>query len=386
MQYGEGVFEFSQSEPVPKQSELLQRLNDRKGRLYMLIFTVSNLEFVPTIGSWEFIYLGMLMLAWLPAVYILQIIIHEGGHWFFGLISGYQFISFRIGGVTLVSEEGRLRIKYYLAAGSAGQCLMLPSNSNRFKNHYALYLLGGIMADLILFLCTGILVIGSWKLSIYVRCAALIYSLYSLICIVMNALPKVDGAIMNDGTSFYLLRRDKKTVYFFFGQLEIMGRLQSGTPYRKLPKELIQVSKTIVISNEMIAWNKVFESYYYMDQGDWASALDCILLLEEAIQQGSCSLLLRNTILLEKLFLAIKLSWDEGEILVLYEASKVLMVRRGEDFNVLRVQAAYELYKSHLKETKHMVRKAMNRMRLSYPYKGEATFCCSLIRNMLKEG
>lgn len=332
------------------------------------------------------IHVGILMLAWLPAVYILQIIIHEGGHCFFGIISGYRLLSFRIGGMTLVSENGKLQIKLYSTSGSAGQCLMIPREANQLKSHYILYILGGIMADMILFLCAGALAIGNWNVSIHVRCGAFIYSLYSLICIARNAIPKIDGVIMNDGTSLYLLLRDRKAVRYFFQQLEIMAKLQSGVLLRKLPKERIQVSKTADLSNEMIAWSKILESYYYMDLRNWNRALEAILLLEEAYQHRGNSVLLRNTVQLEKLYLFIKLGKSDQEIRALYEVAEAILVRRGKDFNILRVQAAYELYKSRFMESKCKVRKAMNHLRSSYPYKGEAAFCCGQIRDMLKEG
>ena len=60
------------------------------------------------------------------AAYFIQMVIHESGHLVFGLLSGYKFISFRVGNVMFIRESGKLRIKLYNIAGTGGQCLMMP--------------------------------------------------------------------------------------------------------------------------------------------------------------------------------------------------------------------------------------------------------------------
>ncbi|MFI3201896.1 MAG: hypothetical protein R3Y54_10315 [Eubacteriales bacterium] len=65
------------------------------------------------------------LLAVLIAGYI-QIIIHEAGHLIFGFISGYRFISFRIGNFMWMQENGKLRVKRLKIVGTGGQCLMAP--------------------------------------------------------------------------------------------------------------------------------------------------------------------------------------------------------------------------------------------------------------------
>ena len=55
---------------------------------------------------------------------ILQIIIHEAGHLFFGLLSGYKFISFKVFNFAIVKdEENRIKFKIIQGTkGTAGQC------------------------------------------------------------------------------------------------------------------------------------------------------------------------------------------------------------------------------------------------------------------------
>ena len=52
--------------------------------------------------------------------YMVQIIIHEAGHLIFGLLTGYTFVSFRIGSLTIIKEDGKLKTNliYQVQQGS----------------------------------------------------------------------------------------------------------------------------------------------------------------------------------------------------------------------------------------------------------------------------
>ena len=50
---------------------------------------------------------GLLIIGFI-LVYFLCVIVHEGGHLVFGLISGYRFSSFRIGSLMLIKGDGKM--------------------------------------------------------------------------------------------------------------------------------------------------------------------------------------------------------------------------------------------------------------------------------------
>ena len=91
---------------------------------------------------------GLLLLA---LAYGIQFIIHEAGHLLFGLISGYEFVSFRIGSFLLIrGSDGKLSMKRYYLAGTAGQCLMAPPDFE--EDGYlpvGLYNMGGVLLNAI---------------------------------------------------------------------------------------------------------------------------------------------------------------------------------------------------------------------------------------------
>ncbi|MGG7060755.1 M50 family metallopeptidase, partial [Clostridium tertium] len=57
---------------------------------------------------------------------LVQTILHEAGHLVFGLMSGYEFVSFRVGKFTLIKENNKFCIKKFTVKGTGGQCLMMP--------------------------------------------------------------------------------------------------------------------------------------------------------------------------------------------------------------------------------------------------------------------
>ena len=69
-------------------------------------------------------FLELILLMYI--VYMVNVIIHEGGHLIFGLMTGYKFNSFRIFSVILIKQNGKLKIKNISLAGTGGQCLMSP--------------------------------------------------------------------------------------------------------------------------------------------------------------------------------------------------------------------------------------------------------------------
>ena len=82
--------------------------------------------------------------------FVFHIIVHEAGHLFFGLLSGYKFISFRVFDFKIMKDEnGKFKIRYERLAGTGGQCLMRAPEYIEGKFKYKLYLLGGVMFNIV---------------------------------------------------------------------------------------------------------------------------------------------------------------------------------------------------------------------------------------------
>ena len=90
----------------------------------------------------------LVLLLLLVLAYVLQVVVHEGGHLVCGLLTGYRALSFRIGRVLLVKLDGRWKLRAYHIPGTGGQCLMAPPAQE--NPPYRLYHLGGGLANLLL--------------------------------------------------------------------------------------------------------------------------------------------------------------------------------------------------------------------------------------------
>ena len=82
------------------------------------------------------------------AALLLQIVIHEAGHLVFGLVTGYQFVSFRIWNMMWLKKDGKIQFKRMSLAGTGGQCLMSPPDLADGKMPVLLYNFGGAIMNL----------------------------------------------------------------------------------------------------------------------------------------------------------------------------------------------------------------------------------------------
>ena len=93
--------------------------------LCITFFTETTLsEFFGNMGNVQLSRLLLsciLSLVCLILAVFVQIILHEGGHLIFGLATGYRFVSFRVGSLTLIKEGGKFRFKRFSISGTGGQ-------------------------------------------------------------------------------------------------------------------------------------------------------------------------------------------------------------------------------------------------------------------------
>ena len=100
-------------------------------------------------------------------VFLLHIIIHEAGHFVFGLLSGYRFSSFRIGNIMFIKKNGKLQVKKFSVMGTGGQCLMVPPECSWEQLPYRLYNLGGPLMNILFSVAGGLWYTHLYKLGIF---------------------------------------------------------------------------------------------------------------------------------------------------------------------------------------------------------------------------
>ena len=223
-------------------------LNDVEGQTLSKNLFSMGLLFV-------FMYVGI----------FLQIIIHEGGHWFFGKMSGYKFSSFRIGSFMWVKENDKLRFHRFNIAGTGGQCLMEPPELKDGKIPVILYNLGGSLMNGIA--SVGVLILHYVFLpAAYVPIILLMFSIIGFGIALMNGIPMRMGMVDNDGYNAWVLSHNKDAMRAFWIQMKANEQISKGIRLKDMPKEWFDLSDDESMKNSMVATIRVFACNRLMDE------------------------------------------------------------------------------------------------------------------------
>lgn len=312
---------------------------------------------------------------------ILQLILHETGHYLFGLFTGYRFLSIRIFNLTVIKESGRYRIKRYSFPGSVGQCLMQPPEYENVFPHYSLYIMGGVILNTASAILFFILVISPFEISFTGRIILFLGAFYGFGFAALNGIPNRDNRIDNDGTNYKNLKKDWQAMQCYFTQLTILPKLQEGYTYRDFQEEIFKVPKKADLTNGLIGWHKILECYYYMDLRQWDKVEDCILEFSPVMDK--VSRMLKNTVQMELLFINIIKGKNPTEIKDLYDKTGKLLYSPAADFHLIRVRMAYEINQNNTAAIREEIRKELIKLIRSYPFRGDALFCKGLLEELL---
>lgn len=224
-----------------------------------------------------FIYLGVMMLGMLLA-FLVQIVLHEGGHLIFGLLSGYRFVSFNVMGIIWQKDEnGRLRVGQMQIAGAGGQCLMAPPAYNGGDFPFMLYNLGGVLVKLITAVIFALL---AWVIPVaWVRILLMLLAIVGVVFAITNGLPIPVAAIQNDSKNLICIRRDMNARRAFWVQMSIAAELARGTRIKDMPADWFAPMPEEAMDNPIVSSVAVLNTSRLMDQLDFAGAEAEILRL-----------------------------------------------------------------------------------------------------------
>lgn len=177
----------------------------------------------------------------------LQIVLHEAGHLVCGLLSGYRFVSFRIGSITLLKDgKGKLRFKRFNLAGTGGQCLMAPpENVPLDQIPTQLYNAGGALVNLLCATVSLLLLIFCDGMPMWLRYFLAATMAIGFVFALLNGIPLKFGGVANDGYNILYLKRDKQAVKGFASQLIINEKLQNGMRLSQMPDEVFDLGGEI---------------------------------------------------------------------------------------------------------------------------------------------
>ena len=179
---------------------------------------------------------------------VLHTVMHEAGHLVFGLMSGYKFLSFRVGSHVWVNLDGKITHKRFTLAGTAGQCLLVPPMMQDGKLPFKLYLWGGCIMNSLLALV--FVAISLLTTNAYVDAACYILAYVGFIMTLQNGLPLKLPHVDNDGYTIDCISDNKAALYGFWLQMMVNAQLTKGIRLKDMPEEWFEVD-TYNLDNHM---------------------------------------------------------------------------------------------------------------------------------------
>ena len=301
------------------------------------------------------------------ASYFIQAIIHELGHLVFGLLTGYKFISFRIGSVMFIKENEKLRIKLYNVVGTGGQCLMMPPPWNENLKS-ALYNFGGCIFNFVSAIIFLALFIFMEKGSFFAVLTGMLVAV-GFGNVLLNGIPLQVGGISNDGRNALLLGKNPVALRAFWLQLYVNGLISKGERMRNMPEEWFFMPSGEDLLDPLICTVGVMKYNYYFDIHDFEKAET---IANYMLHAPGLLGLHRNELSCELLFLRIFRGAEPGEINALYTRELDKYIKATANY-VSRRRLAYAYQLLYLKNIT-MAQKCLEvfeKTVKTYPYSSE---------------
>lgn len=316
----------------------------------------------------KLILLGIILFSFYIALYV-QIIIHEGGHYLFGKLTGYKLSSFRIGSIMFIKEHGKIKRKKFTIVGTGGQCLMSPPDYEEESYPYALYNLGGSLANIIIALLCYVLYTVLPMIPIV---SAFIYVIFILgiLFAVINGIPMKVGGIANDGYNILAMQKDKESRKAFWIQLQVNGLQASGTRLSEMPKEWFVWPDDSSLNDPLISGIAVFSCNYYHDKHNFEKARE----LSEYLLKNAPNMLevYKNELRCEILFYELIGQCRQEVIDNLYTKQLKKYIKATSSYiSRKRLMYAYEVLVTKNEEEINKRLADFNMVAKTYPYKVE---------------
>lgn len=315
--------------------------------------------------------------------YMIHIIIHEVGHLVFGLMTGYSFVSFRIGSFTIIKEKGHISYKKFNIPGTAGQCLMMPPQIKEGKYPFIMYNYGGGIMNLIVAII-GILIATLIEgLPMLFSAILILISAGGIFAAVTNIIPLKIGGISNDGYNVISMLKDENARRSFYLQLRVNGLQSQGMRIKDMPLEELKVNEGIDLTNPLNTSIKLMEYNWYLDNMNFQRAKQC--LEDFTPYMDKVIPLYGNEINCERIFLELIGECNKDFIDDIYDKSLRKYIKAAKFMiGKKRLLMAYEIFYSKDREKAINYYEDTRKLAMKYPVKGEADMELMLVNWMRK--
>lgn len=312
-------------------------------------------------GLYMLALFGLLLLAILA--YFIQVIIHEAGHLVFGLLSGYKFSSFRILNLMLIRLDGRLQLRRFSLAGTAGQCLLQPPELVDGKYPYVLYNLGGVLMNV---LTAGLFALLAWGSGGFFALFLKLLAWIGLLEAILNGIPMKTDMVCNDGYNVLAMTKSPAAQRSLWVQMQMMDALSRGLRLSKMPQEWFSMPEEAQMLNSMTAVLGVFYANRLLDEHQF----DRLVPVLDQLLQGDYEImgLHRMSLTCDRIYCAL-LAGEQERAKELLDRQQVQMMKQmGKNPSTLRTLYAQALLLEQDRETADKILKEFDRVAKTYPY------------------
>ena len=315
--------------------------------------------------TWALLYFYV----WILAAYYLQIAIHEAGHGVFGLLTGYRFVSYRIGSLLFAKkEDGKIHRYRYSLAGTAGQCLMGPPEPFREDMPQLVYNMGGVLMNLIV---SAVMIViwfvlrGNYWASSPFLCIGSIGILIALV----NGIPMRTAMVDNDGKNALSLGKDKAALWAFWAMLKVNEEQNYGKRLSAMPEEWFRLPEGADTSNPIITSLRINQCSRLLDQHRFEDAKEA---MEECLTDENLMGLYRSFLINDWTYCALILGKDTDRIAGYLDKTQERFRKSMKNMPaVIRTEYALSLLYSKDQEKAAKIREQFDRNYETYPNKSE---------------
>lgn len=236
----------------------------------------------------------VIFVVWLPMSFLISIIIHEGGHYLFGKLTGYKFVSFRVLSYMLVKIDGKIKFTKYSLPGTGGQCLMAPPKVEDKKEvPYFWYNFGGGLVNIFATLIVYVLFLNGTN-----HIVILFFGFLNLVLGVSNLIP-INDKITNDGYNILNLYKKPETRKYFYDMLAINAALLEGKRMKELPGEYFEIPSSDLIKTNMGAQGLL---YYLARLIDEHKFIEGRIIIQKILEESNMIDLQKDTVKMELIY------------------------------------------------------------------------------------
>lgn len=310
---------------------------------------------------------GSLLLLMILLCNYLCTIIHELGHLIFGLISGFRFISFRVGSTIFVKDydSKKIKRKKFFMAGTGGQCI-LDTPEDESKKPFVLYNLGGILLNLIFAIIN--IVIYIFTKQFVISYFFLFMMLHNVLILILNGLPMRSKYIDNDGYNTLQISKSELAKEAFYAQLKITKATTNNTRLKDMNESYFLFDRDLEENNSMVSTIKLFRVERLIDEHRFFEAID---ELKELLNDNFLAGIYMNTVRLNLMYCyLVTNNIDEAKKYIDKNFSNLLKAKTISP-NILRYKYTYYLLLEKNTEKALLERNKISQIKDKYPYKAD---------------